>query len=336
MRSTSIVIIPRPCAKVAPSRRSRCLCRPPMPELPEVEVTRLGFAERIRGARVTAVRLGKPLRWPLGSAPEAIVGQKVGAVSRRGKYLWLALERGGLLMHLGMSGSLAFGRGRGEPGKHDHFDLVTARGTLRLTDPRRFGAIVWSPSLEVGAGRQAARRPRPRALRSGLRRRLPACRLEAPPRRREDGAARRRHRRRRGQHLRLRGALEAGIDPRTRSDRISRPRAARLAEAVRSTLARAVELGGSTLRNYRGARASTARSSSRPRSTGAPARRAFAAARTCGASSRARARLSSARAASVAESAHRFGHAAPQVCERPATRCEEVFRHVSIRGPALR
>jgi formamidopyrimidine-DNA glycosylase len=115
-----------------------------MPELPEVEVTRLSFAARIEGARVTGVRLGKPLRWPLGCAPEALVAQRVGAVARRGKYLWLPLERGGLLMHLGMSGSLAFGAAAA-PGPHDHFDLVTGRGTMRQTHPRRLGGVVWSP-----------------------------------------------------------------------------------------------------------------------------------------------------------------------------------------------
>jgi len=120
-----------------------------MPELPEVEVTRLSFAERIRGAEVTAVRLGKPLRWPLGIEPQALVAQTVGAVTRRGKYLWLALDRGGLLMHLGMSGSLSFATGLASAGAHDHFDLVTARGTLRLTDPRRFGAVVWSSALDA-------------------------------------------------------------------------------------------------------------------------------------------------------------------------------------------
>src|SRR2546427_553232 len=94
-----------------------------MPELPEVEVTRRSFSERIRGARVTRVRLGKPLRWPLGCAPASLVAQTVGEVARRGKYLWLALndggsERGGLLLHLGMSGSLAFSEspGAGAPG----------------------------------------------------------------------------------------------------------------------------------------------------------------------------------------------------------------------------
>src|SRR5438445_9948075 len=124
-----------------------------MPELPEVEVTRQSFAARIRGARVTAVRLGKPLRWPLGCEPDTLVSQSVGEVTRRGKYLWLALDRGGLLMHLGMSGSLAFSSvpPPGPPGPHDHFDLVTSRGTLRLTDPRRFGAVVWSSALDAGA-----------------------------------------------------------------------------------------------------------------------------------------------------------------------------------------
>jgi formamidopyrimidine-DNA glycosylase len=88
-----------------------------MPELPEVEVTRLSFAERIHGAEVTAVRLGKPLRWPLGVEPRQIVAQKVGPVTRRGKYLWLPLDRGGLLMHLGMSGSLSFGNALMHPGR---------------------------------------------------------------------------------------------------------------------------------------------------------------------------------------------------------------------------
>jgi formamidopyrimidine-DNA glycosylase len=224
-----------------------------MPELPEVEVTRLSFADRIRGARVTAVRIGKPLRWPLGVSPETIVGRRVGEVSRRGKYLWLALERGGLLMHLGMSGSLSFASRAAEPGPHDHFDLVTARGTLRLTDPRRFGAVVWS---------EAADAPPAATLLAGLGiepfdERFDGAHLYAALRRRR---------------VSVKGALlggeivvgagniyacealfEAGIDPRTRSDRVSRRRADALAIAVRQTLARAVELGGSTLRNFRDA-----------------------------------------------------------------------------------
>ena len=55
-----------------------------MPELPEVEVTRLSFADRIRSARIVDVRVGKPLRWPLGCDARDLIGQQVGAVTRRG------------------------------------------------------------------------------------------------------------------------------------------------------------------------------------------------------------------------------------------------------------
>ena len=224
-----------------------------MPELPEVEVTRLSFSGRIEGARVTAVRLGKPLRWPLGVAPERLVGQTVGRVERRGKYLWLPLERGGLLMHLGMSGSLAFAERVPAHGPHDHFDLVTGQGTLRLTDPRRFGAVVWSPAADAapaatllaGLGLEPFDDRFDGAhLYAALRRRRVAVKTALLGGEIVVGA---------GNIYACEALFEAGIDPRTRSDRISRARAALLADAVRSTLARAVELGGSTLRNFRDA-----------------------------------------------------------------------------------
>ena len=224
-----------------------------MPELPEVEVTRLSFSGRIEGARVTAVRIGKPLRWPLGVAPQRLVGQTVGRVERRGKYLWLPLEHGGLLMHLGMSGSLAFAERVPSHGPHDHFDLVTGQGTLRLTDPRRFGAVVWSPSRDDGMAAKLLSglglEPFDAAfdgahLHAALRRRKVAVKLALLGGEIVVGA---------GNIYACEALFEAGIDPRTRSDRISRPRADRLAAAVRATLARAVELGGSTLRDFRDA-----------------------------------------------------------------------------------
>jgi formamidopyrimidine-DNA glycosylase len=68
-----------------------------MPELPEVEVTRRGIDGPLRGAQVQAVRMGKPLRWPLGVAPEQLLGQRVHSVGRRGKYLLVHLDRGLLI-----------------------------------------------------------------------------------------------------------------------------------------------------------------------------------------------------------------------------------------------
>lgn len=231
-----------------------------MPELPEVEVTRRSIDEPLRDAQVQDVRLGKPLRWPLGRDPLSLRGLTVGPIVRRGKYLWLPLldssadaDPQGLLLHLGMSGSLSLQPAVGPAGPHDHFDLATTRGTLRLTDPRRFGAVVWSPALgqapaaNLLAGLGAE--PFDPAL-------TPASFHAALQRRRSPikqvllagdivvGA---------GNIYACEALFQAGIDPRLRADRVSRPRAARLLGAVRQTLARALDLGGSTLRDFRDA-----------------------------------------------------------------------------------
>ena len=226
-----------------------------MPELPEVEVTRRGIDAPLRGARVLSARLGKPLRWPLGVAPEQLAGASVGPVARRGKYLWLPLlgggAPGGLLLHLGMSGSLALRPDAGPPGPHDHFDLATSQGTLRLTDPRRFGAVVWSPSLQDGPAAKllAALGPEPfdpaltdTSFHDELQRRRAPVKAVLLSGAVVVGA---------GNIYACEALHAAGIHPALRSDRISRPRAARLLAAVRATLARALELGGSTLRDFR-------------------------------------------------------------------------------------
>ena len=230
-----------------------------MPELPEVEVTRRGIAAPLLGARVLAARLGKPLRWPLGRPVELLAGGTVGDVVRRGKYLWLPLwhgpraaaaDDGGLLLHLGMSGSLALLREAPEPGPHDHFDLVTDRGTLRLNDPRRFGAVVWSTSMHAMPASTLLDRLgaepfdpalSPALFHAALRRRRAAVKAVLLAGDVVVGA---------GNIYACEALFQAGIHPALRADRISRPRAARLLAALRGTLARALELGGSTLRDF--------------------------------------------------------------------------------------
>ena len=230
-----------------------------MPELPEVEVTRRSIATRLHGASVRSARLGKPLRWPLGIAPEALVGATLGATTRRGKYLWLPFERaadagsGGLLLHLGMSGSLGLSDAPGPAGPHDHFELVTSGGTLRLTDPRRFGAVVWSDAIDAAPAATLLARLGPEPFDPAL---TPLSMHAALQRRRAPikqvllagdvvvGA---------GNIYACEALHRAGIDPRTRAERISRPRTEKLLAAIRETLARALELGGSTLRDFRDA-----------------------------------------------------------------------------------
>ncbi|MBS0467478.1 MAG: bifunctional DNA-formamidopyrimidine glycosylase/DNA-(apurinic or apyrimidinic site) lyase [Proteobacteria bacterium] len=221
-----------------------------MPELPEVEVTRRSFADAIAGATILALVLGKPLRWPLGVAPQALAGQRVLAVRRRGKYLLIDLAQGLLLVHLGMSGSLRFGRDLPPPGPHDHFDLQTDRGTLRLHDPRRFGALVWAEGeddpraskLLAGLGVEplgeefgfAAFHAGLRASRTSIKQLLLAGRLVVGV----------------GNIYASEVLFLAGIRPTTRASRIGQQRAQRLHAAIREVLAQAVRQGGSTLRDF--------------------------------------------------------------------------------------
>jgi formamidopyrimidine-DNA glycosylase len=221
-----------------------------MPELPEVEVTRRSFADRIAGARIEAVRLGKPLRWPLGCDPALLAGRRILGVRRRGKYLLLDLDRGLLLLHLGMSGSLMFAPQQPPPGTHDHFDLVTDRGVLRLHDPRRFGAAVYAAAetapaaakLLGGLGVEPLEEGFVAdAFHAGLRRRKAAVKQVLLAGDLVVGV---------GNIYASEALFLAGIRPTLSAARISRPRAARLHAAVRQVLARAVEKGGSTLRDF--------------------------------------------------------------------------------------
>jgi formamidopyrimidine-DNA glycosylase len=233
-----------------------------MPELPEVEVTRQSFAPRILGAQVLSLRMGKPLRWPLGCDPGRLEGATVGSVLRRGKYLWLPLALAGqpvdrlpegLLVHLGMSGALTFAKSLAPSGPHDHFELDTTEGLLRLTDPRRFGAVVWGASMSSGL---------PARLLAGLGR--------EPFDEAMTGAYL--HERLKGRKVSIKQALlagdivvgagniyacealfMAGIDPLLAAGRLSRPRCDRLVLAVQEVLRQALAMGGSSLRDFKDA-----------------------------------------------------------------------------------
>ncbi len=221
-----------------------------MPELPEVEVTRLSFADRITGARVQDVRVGKALRWPLGCPPATLVGRAVRGVRRRGKYLLLDLDRGLLLLHLGMSGSLRFDNDLPQAHLHDHFDLVTTRGVLRLNDPRRFGAVVFCDSEDSPQARKllGGLGVEPLgdafdldAFHAGLKKRRAPVKQVLLAGDLVVGV---------GNIYASEALFLAGIRPTVPAARISRPRAARLQAAIREVLAKAVAQGGSTLRDF--------------------------------------------------------------------------------------
>ena len=116
-----------------------------MPELPEVETTLRGIEPHLLNQQVARVIVRDPrLRWPVPPEVSKAEGQKIVSLDRRGKYLLLKLQQGGLILHLGMSGSLRILQQPLAPEKHDHVDVELQNGVcLRFNDPRRFGAFLW-------------------------------------------------------------------------------------------------------------------------------------------------------------------------------------------------
>jgi len=226
-----------------------------MPELPEVEVTRRGVAPHLQGQRIVDVVLRHTgLRWPFpANLGELLRGQQVQAVARRGKYLLIGFAHGTLIIHLGMSGHLRV-LPRGTPhGKHDHVDLVLEEQVIRLSDPRRFGAVLWHAREEGEVEQHILLRslgvePLEDAFHADLLYRMTRNR-SAPIK-----------------QVLLSGNIvvgvgniyaseslfKAGIHPATPARRISRARYAKLAQAIRETLQAAIEQGGSTLRDFIG------------------------------------------------------------------------------------
>lgn len=117
-----------------------------MPELPEVETTRRGIEPHLTGQVIEQVVVRhSQLRWPVPDLNTLVSGLKIIAVQRRAKYLLLQTEHGHLIIHLGMSGHLRLVNAQEAPQKHDHIDLhLSHQKILRYHDPRRFGAWLWT------------------------------------------------------------------------------------------------------------------------------------------------------------------------------------------------
>jgi formamidopyrimidine-DNA glycosylase len=222
-----------------------------MPELPEVEVTRRGIEPHLVGHVIAAVVVREPrLRWRVPHAVGGLAGREVRSVKRRGKYLLLDCGDGHLILHLGMSGSLRLVAEGSAPGKHDHFDLAIGRQVLRLRDPRRFGAVLWTtqPTEAHPLLRNLGVEPLSRALDGRLLHGLTrASRVRIKPflmdGRRVVGV---------GNIYASESLFLAGIDPRKRAGRLSTEHCALLAKSIKHTLRTAIRAGGSSLRDFVG------------------------------------------------------------------------------------
>ena len=226
----------------------------PMPELPEVETTRRGIEPHAVGRRIVALEVHEPrLRWRVpDDLPDLVGGQRVLHAKRRAKYLLLELESGTLMLHLGMSGSLRVLPADTPRLTHDHFDLLLDSGnTLRFNDPRRFGSLHYITGDPNEHPLLADLAPEPldagfnaeylwqttRGRRVTIKQLLMNSKLVVGV----------------GNIYASEALFRAKVRPRRQARSLSRVEVTRLARAVRTVLAMAIRVGGTTLRDYVGA-----------------------------------------------------------------------------------
>ena len=223
-----------------------------MPELPEVEVTRLGISPYLIEQTVSELIVrNASLRWPVPAIAQNIVGQRITNVRRRAKYLLIDTDAGMTIVHLGMSGSLRILPRNTPIEKHDHIDLVLENGRmLRFNDPRRFGAWLWYELPEEAHPLLSKLGPEPlsphftplqlQAALAGKKKAIKLCLMDNHI---VVGA---------GNIYANEALFAAGLHPLKEAGKLTRPKAARLVADIKSILAHAIERGGTTLRDFVG------------------------------------------------------------------------------------
>lgn len=223
-----------------------------MPELPEVETSRRGIAPWLEEQRIQDITIReRRLRWPVPIDLEAkLTGQTVRALRRRAKYLLFDTDRGTVLLHLGMSGSVRIIDPDEPAGKHDHVDIRFDNGkALRFRDPRRFGSLLWAddpgehpllrdlgpePLDDAFDGDHLFARSRGRKI--AVKPFIMNASIVVGV----------------GNIYASEALFSAGINPKRAAGRVSRERMRRLADAIKSVLSRAIDAGGTTLRDFHG------------------------------------------------------------------------------------
>lgn len=222
-----------------------------MPELPEVETTRRGIESSVVGHAIQRVVVREPrLRWRIPKQlPELAASQRVVQLRRRAKYLVFDLERGSMILHLGMSGSLRVLPATTPPSTHDHVDIVMDSGQcLRFNDPRRFGSLLWTdgdplqhkllkslapePLSEAFDGEYLAKAAKGRSV--AIKQLIMNGQVVVGV----------------GNIYASEALFRAGVRPRRAAGRLKRPEFDALVKSIKEVLNDAIREGGTTLRDY--------------------------------------------------------------------------------------
>ncbi len=222
-----------------------------MPELPEVETSRQGIEPYILGHTVTAVIVrNRHLRWPVSPGLKTeLINQTITSVERRGKYLLLKTAVGTVIIHLGMSGSLRIVNHHNEPEKHDHVDIEFDNNkVLRLRDPRRFGAVLWTRKEPLQHKLICQLGPEPLTesftghyLYQASRRRKSSIKSFIMDSHIVVGV---------GNIYANEALFLAGINPKRQAGQVSKQRYDMLVQCIKQILALAIKQGGTTLRDF--------------------------------------------------------------------------------------
>ena len=221
-----------------------------MPELPEVETTKRGIERHVTDAHILGVIAHSPkLRWPIPqNLNELLVGERIQSVSRRAKYLLLHLPKGCLIIHLGMSGSLRIAPANSAAKAHDRFEMILSSGILRLRDPRKFGAVLWTEEPVEEHRLIAPLGPEPFAAECNAdylfeRSRGRSCSIKTFIMNAHIIVGV-------GNIYAAESLFAAGIHPQRAAGRISKKRYADLVEHIQRILKKAIAQGGTSLRDF--------------------------------------------------------------------------------------
>lgn len=221
-----------------------------MPELPEVETTRRGLAPHILERRIERIAVLQPkLRWPVPASIQQQQGAGIISIERRGKYLIMGTDRGSMIWHLGMSGSMRIMPADAPGARHEHIQVILDDGnSIRYRDPRRFGALLYTDQDPLQHPLLANLGPEPLCedfnvdyLQDRCRGRSSAIKNLVMDSHVVVGV---------GNIYASESLFSSGINPKTRASRISRQRLQRLVDAIKMVLQQAIDHGGTTLQDF--------------------------------------------------------------------------------------
>mgnify|MGYP001051263164 CR=1 FL=1 len=223
-----------------------------MPELPEVETTRRGIAPHIENNTISNIIVrNRSLRWPIPTGLKTkLKDHVIRAVTRRAKYLLIKTDKGTLILHLGMSGSLRILPIDEVIDKHDHFEIQFTDGScLRLRDPRRFGAVLWTKDEPAEHKLLVSLGPEPldktfnaELLFEKSRKRKTTIKQFIMDAKIVVGV---------GNIYASESLFLAGINPNKQAGRITKAQSKELSAAIKKILSAAIKQGGTTLKDFK-------------------------------------------------------------------------------------